>query len=242
MNANANNLVYWVLVRIWATPGVVERVRKEVGPSVHISQPMRAFGIHEPPRMKISLMGLLKECPLLKSCYLETLRLDSRPASVKKVERDLVISETMQDVRPGTQPESYLLKAGTYVNIPHAVHQLDSRFFRDPTVYKPGRFLVRQETKGEKQKQQQQQQEQQQQQQQEMSAQIGTLKPWGGGASMCKGRMFAEREVLAFVAGILVMWDMEPVNPHGWVVPEPRRMTGVAVPSTDLRVRLRRRL
>lgn len=237
MNSNANNLVFWILVRMWATRGLVERVRKEIGPFVHISQPMRAFGMLEPPRMKISLVGLLKECPLLKSCYLESLRLDSRPASVKKVERDFVISESTQDVRPGTQPESYLLKAGTYVNIPHAVHQLDARFFTDPTVYKPGRFLVRQELKGEKQRQQQQQQEKQP----EMTAQIGTLKPWGGGTSMCKGWMFAEREVLAFVAGILVMWDMEPVNPHGWVVPQPRKTTGVAVPSTDVRVRLRRR-
>ena len=220
-------------MRIWATPGLVERVREETRPFVRISQQMQAFGIHEPPRMKISLPGLLKECPLLKSCYLETLRLDSRPASVKKIERDFVITETTQDVRPGTQPESYLLKAGTYVNIPHAVHQLDPRFFEDPTVFKPGRFLVRKEKEGEKQ--------QQRQAQQEMTAQIGTLKPWGGGASMCKGRMFAEREVLAFVAGILVMWDMEPVTPRGWVVPGHRKTTGVAVPSTDMRVRLRRR-
>lgn len=56
-----------------------------------------------------------------------------------------------------------------------------------------------------------------------------------------KGRMFAERKVLAFVAGILLMWDMEPINPHGWVVPEPRTTTGLAVPLTNLRVRLRRR-
>lgn len=235
MHANANNLVFWILVRIWATPGLVERVREETRPFVHISQPMQVFAIHEAPRMKVSLPGLLKECPLLKSCYFETLRLDSRPASVKKIERDFVVRETVQDVRAGTQPGSYLLKAGTYVNIPHAVHQLDPRFFEDPTVFKPGRFLVRKEEQGQRP------QRQGQQQRQEMTAQVGTLKPWGGGASMCKGRMFAEREVLAFVAGMLGMWEMEPVTSRGWVVPGHRKATGVAVPSTDIRVRLRRR-
>ena len=220
---------------MWATPGLVERVREEIEPFVYISQPMQTFGIHEAPRMKIGLAGLLKECPLLKSCYLETLRLDSRPASVKKIERDFIVRETHEDVRAGAQPESYLLKAGTYVNIPHAVHQLDPRFFAEPTVFKPGRFLVQKDPDGQKQR------PRRQQGQQETTAQVGTLKPWGGGASMCKGRMFAEREVLAFVAGILVMWDLEPVTPRGWLVPAHRKTTGVAVPSTDVRVRLRRR-
>ena len=229
MNANANNLVFWMLVRIWATPGLVERVRGEISPFARASQPKQAFGMHEPPRLNLSLAGLLQECPLFKSCYLETLRLDSRPVSVKRVGRDFVVRETIEDVRPGTQAESYLLKAGTYINIPHAVHQLNPNFFENPTVFEPERFLVRKEKGGGKQ------------QQQGVTAQAERLHPWGGGHSMCTGRMFAEREVLAFVAGILVTWDFEPGTPGGWVMPGHRKATGVAVPSNDLRVKLRRR-
>jgi hypothetical protein len=72
-----------------------------------------------------------------------------------------------------------------------------------------------------------------------------TMLPWGGGASMCKGRKFAESEVLIFVAAILTCWDIECIDesgkPKAWGHPGHKGGSGAVVPATDVRVRLRRR-
>lgn len=54
---------------------------------------------------------------------------------------------------------------------------------------------------------------------------------------MCKGRIFAEREVLVIVVGIVALWDFEPVGR----VPGQRKATGVNYPKEECRVVVRRR-
>lgn len=61
------------------------------------------------------------------------------------------------------------------------------------------------------------------------------------GPSICKGKIFAERECLSLVAGVLVCWDFEPVDPDGWKIPAQQKTTAVALPAEDVRVRIRRR-
>ncbi|KAI9824834.1 MAG: hypothetical protein M1826_007256 [Phylliscum demangeonii] len=87
----------------------------------------------------------------------------------------------------------------------------------------------------------------------------GSLRPYGGGDSMCKGRILAEKECLAFVAGLLAVWDFEPVaagcgrggggsgssasggSGGQWRIPAARKATAVALPEEDVRVRVSRR-
>ena len=224
MNANANNLVFWMLVRLYATPGLVDQLREEMAPFANAFQPPRIFGLPEPPRLQLALDGLIRSCPLLKACYLECLRLDSEPTSIKSVKQDFIVTETEDDVLEGVRPMSFVLRAGTFVHIPLAVHQLDPRFFPSPNAFRPERFLQLSDKDDGK-----------------LIAHHGTLKPWGGGHSICKGRIFAEREILAFVAGVVSLWDMKPAGPGGWKVPSHRRSTAVALPASDIRVALQRR-
>src|SRR5579862_6355117 len=97
MNANANNLCFWMVLRILATPGLVDRIRAELEPHVQASQPDNTLGLTEPPILKISLVGLRGECPLLKSCYFEALRLDSAPWSIRYIVKDFIITEHEKD-------------------------------------------------------------------------------------------------------------------------------------------------
>jgi hypothetical protein len=50
----------------------------------------------------------------------------------------------------------------------------------------------------------------------------------------------------AFIAGLLRLYDVEPADPvgwkKGWVVPGEVFAPGVALPKTDVRVRLRRKM
>lgn len=59
---------------------------------------------------------------------------------------------------------------------------------------------------------------------------------------MCKGRLYAEKECLAFVAGFLALWEVEPVDKAGWKIPKHGKATAVAAPKSDVKIRLRRRV
>ena len=58
---------------------------------------------------------------------------------------------------------------------------------------------------------------------------------------MCKGRVFAEKECLAFVAGTIMLWEMEPAGSSGWKIPRHGKATAVSMPKDDVRVKIRRR-
>ncbi|KAI9673151.1 MAG: hypothetical protein M1817_003013 [Caeruleum heppii] len=221
MNANANNLCVWMVMRILADPSLARQVRDEIKPYVSVTQPEPILGMASSPRMKMSAEGLATQCPLFKGTYLESLRLDSASSSVRVVKEDFTIRESDSDAaRAGVAAETYAVKAGSYVQIPHHVHQTDPRYYPDPKVFDPTRFRVPGNPS---------------------AVDAGTLKPYGGGHSMCKGRNFAERECLAFVAGILMLWDIEPADGKEWRIPGHISATGVALPAKEIRVRIRRR-
>lgn len=74
------------------------------------------------------------------------------------------------------------------------------------------------------------------------TADIKHLTPFGGGHSVCKGRAFAEREVLIFVAAFVATWEFEPVG-AGWEIPgKAYNGTGTANPTGPVRVRVARRV
>lgn len=224
MNVKASRTVFWLLVRIWATPGLIKEVRKEVAPFAKASQAPQQFAVPELPNLKIDLKGLVGSCPLLKACYYECLRLDSAPVSTRFVKRDFTLTQTHPSVLQGEQPARYVLKAGTSVAIPLNAHLKNPRYIDQPCMFKPSRFLVPSKN-GDGTR----------------IVDAGTLGPFGGGDAMCPGQQFAEREIMTLVAGILVLWDMEPTNPNGWFMPGHTASTGVAAPSKNIRVKIRRR-
>jgi cytochrome P450 len=132
--------------------------------------------------------------------------------------KDITISS-----EEGPDSPAFVLGKGEYVTMPHDLHMRDPKYFRSPEAFEPERFLVPSDNG-------------------ELVAEIGSIRPYGGGPSMCKGRVFAERECMAFVAGILMFWDIEPVNKSvGFVIPKQKRTTAVSLPVHDTRVRIKRR-
>jgi hypothetical protein len=63
----------------------------------------------------------------------------------------------------------------------------------------------------------------------------------GGIFGLDDGRDMAERICLAFVAGTIALWDLEPADPKGWKIPEADFAAGVALPKGDIRTRIRRK-
>lgn len=205
-NANTQPLIFWLLAYIHATPGLLQAIRAEVAPFV----PQQPEG-----HVAVDYQGLSRDCPLLKSAYLETFRLANEPSSLRYV------------ARPVTIPDgncTHTLAPGTFITLPHAIAQRNPALYADPAKFVPERFIETDEATGKR------------------VARYGALKPWGIGVGMCKGRTFAEKEILGVVAAVVSLWELEPVGGGEWEVPGMRPGTGVMRPTSDVRVRARRRV
>ena len=222
LNANSNSIAYWIVRNIHATPGLLDRVRAEIAPFIHQMQGKVTF----------DMGGLMNKTPLLKSCYWESLRIDSGPWSFKHLQRDCVVEEAAEDCRHPEQSKvkssKFALLRGECVLLPADLHHTDPKYWHDPARFIPERFMVRKEgAVGDEGK--------------TLISEMKTIRPYGGGSTMCKGRLIAEREVLSFVGCLLMCWDLEPVGPSGWTPQGRRKTSGVASPKDDLRVQLTRR-
>ena len=112
-------------------------------------------------------------------------------------------------------------------NSPHGTMQMDPRLWSNPENFDPSRFLV----PGDENKTQ-------------MRADPRHLNAFGGGQSICKGRLFAEREVLIFISGILTVWEFKPAGGKMKIeVPKKYYLgTGSASPKSAIRVQVSRRV
>jgi cytochrome P450 len=227
---NAPDLAAFLTFHIFSTPGLVSQIRAELSKHVKIAPGTTIGKFSSPPTLEISHQGLATQSPLFKSAYQEALRLYSAPWSVRAVKQDAIISN-------GKGGPEYRLHKGNNIILPHEVHMLNPRHFPQPEQFIADRFLKpdsSDEGEGEGKK--------------DVGQDVfdpGMIRPYGGGMSMCKGRTYAEREILSIVAGVVMMWDFEPVvNEKGrkeWKLPLVERASGVAKPRGEVRVRIKKR-
>ncbi|SMR57129.1 unnamed protein product [Zymoseptoria tritici ST99CH_1E4] len=217
-NANSNALVFWMITRIYADRALLAMLREEIAPHVKIALPEKTgLPISEVPRIDaIDVDSLCSKCPLLKSCYIECLRLDSASWSMKVVQKDFVLQSREKD------GQSWKLRKGECAHAAHDLHNTDPKYFERPEVFKPDRH-VKTEESGER------------------VADMGSIRPYGGGVSMCKGRAFALKESLLFAAAIISMWEFEPADGKKWKIPGHRKATSVYGTNDSTRVLVRRR-
>ncbi|KAI5365387.1 putative cytochrome P450 [Septoria linicola] len=217
-NANSNTLVFWLINRIYSDRVLLALLREEISPYVTITHPANTgLPIQEPPRIShIDVDRLCDSCPLLKSVYIECLRLDTAPWSFKAVKQDFLL----QSREKGSEP--LLLRKGEYVHAAHDLHNTDPNYWDDPMHFKPDRHVKKDEDGKE-------------------SADLGSIRPYGGGASMCKGRAFALKEAMLFTAAIISMWEIEPKGGGKWRMPKHKRATGTYTTSEETRVWVSRR-
>jgi len=137
MNANANPAVFWMLNHIYSDLTLLDALRKEVAPYIHVARPKQEFAIPELPRLEhVDMEGLDTRCPLLKSAYIETLRHDVASWSPKLMRQDYTLSSKDKSV------EKFLLKKGTYTHIAHELHHKDPAYWIEPEVWKADRHVI----------------------------------------------------------------------------------------------------
>ncbi|PYH94733.1 cytochrome P450 [Aspergillus ellipticus CBS 707.79] len=217
LHANSNIISFWTILHIYESPTLLASIRAETSPYITL---------HPSGDYTIDHTSLARKCPLLKSTWYETMRWDLFGAEQKYILEDFSVTESPEDANmlrgPGSAPRSYTLKAGNVVSIHNGATQKDPRLWDNPEGFNPRRFIVpdpRDRTR-------------------ERAEMFRQLYSFGGGYSMCKGRLFAEREVLTFVAAVVGLWDMQFLGSGGeegrWGV---RRQMDAGAPHPDGEVR-----
>ena len=159
--------------------------------------------------------SLLSQCRLLLATYHEVLRIVGSGVTTNRV----VLEDTVMTLGQ----KDYVLKKGGIVQIPaNVIHSDPSIWGANALEFDPRRFIDRPKL-----------------------ATSSAFRTFGGGASRCPGRRFAQTQVLAFVAGVVMGWDIDPLPVNGatWRLPEvdTTKLPGVFKPLGDVRVRIKRR-
>ncbi|TWU75881.1 hypothetical protein ED733_005692 [Metarhizium rileyi] len=223
MNANANQLVSWLLFELYRDPVLLETVREEIAPFVRVVQPDNEFGpaVWVAPEIeKLDMDGLVSGCPQLRAAYIETMRVYTGVWLVRWLGEDVVVEPK------GKNTDSYFLEKGHMAHMAHELHQFDPNYFPNPKEWHHDRFL-KEETSTDSDKRQ--------------FAEMGTLRPFGAGPSMCKGRAIALREILLYAAMILSFYDIVPPGGGPWEEPELSKRAVTRHPSKPIKVWIKRR-
>ena len=177
---NSVPTLFWLFAHVLTSPDLVARVRSEVQAVTAVTTD--ALGGRT--AAAIDVAGLDKACPILLSCYRETLRLYSDQLGNRRVMADT----TLRDPDSGHE---YLLRKGVHVQWPSIVpHRLKSVWGADANEFRPDRFVDTPSAEEEKLRQ-------------------GANIPFGGGRHLCPGRNFARAEILGMVGALALGFEVE---------------------------------
>jgi hypothetical protein len=223
VNANSNKNIFWMLMQVHTRPELLSDIREEIAPYVHISATDERDddGL---PKLDIDVDGLMKHCPLIKATFYETMRMNMSGLGVRQVQQEVTLKEAAVDAAMfgKSKPQSYTIPAGSTLVLSNGTMQMDARIFAEPETFNPARFLE-EGADGT------------------VRAQMRNLHTFGGGMYKCKGRYFAEKQVLIIASSLLVMWDMAPVKGEELKVPDMSYAGASRSPLKDVRVKLTRR-
>jgi cytochrome P450 len=191
---NSIATLMWFTVHVFSDPSIVERMRAELLPLVQeTSTPSSGH-----KQITLNLASIEENCPFLLASWKETLRLINVHTSVRRVLEDTYVS----DGPGGTQ---YLLKKGHDVVIPHVIaHRYDIKAWgpeQESMVFRPENFLPSssEEAKGLD------------------KARRAAWVPFGGGANLCPGRRIVMIEQLAFMATLVLGFEVEALSGEGGI-------------------------
>jgi hypothetical protein len=179
---------------------------------------------------------VLTALPLLNSIFSEVLRLYVDVLVTREIKKDIVLP-----LEEGKNPRQVLLRGGDIVMAPNILGHRDPKTWSTADgpaydVFWAERFLKTEPETGKTVF--------------STAGSVGKLFPWGGGKTMCPGRVFAKQEVLGSVAYLLLKFEFEVlryVNEENKTIdhfPKLRQGytgAGIMVMGGDFEVKIKRR-
>jgi cytochrome P450 len=128
--------------------------------------------------------------PLLRSIYFESLRVHMNSVNIREV---LATADLVTDKR------TWKLEKGGLVTLAGTLLHEDEEFHPHPEQFQPKRFMDKEAGGGGENP-------------------AKSTKPFGGGTSYCPGRVFAEKQIMGFLAAMVMRYDMKIVT-KDYVIP-----------------------
>ena len=207
---NTAPALFWLLFYTFANPLVLEDLRREIATIMTLKTD--DCGV---VTRSLDVSSIKSSCPLLLSTCQEALRLKAMGMSVRKVMKDIMLSD------------EYLLKEGNTVLMPTLlVHTDPSIWGADVKEFNHKRFMRDKSgtRTGEGRKQ----------------PPPAAFRAFGGGTTLCPGRHFAMTEIMAVAVMFIMRFDMVPVN-GSWTPPSTDKGNMAAVimePDTEFEVNI----
>ncbi|KAK4128072.1 cytochrome P450 [Parathielavia appendiculata] len=207
--ANTVPMLFWLVCHVFSRRELVERLRREVQAGM-VVKPLHSEGGNQTTSevggeeggaevvVNVAAAVVEEKCPLLMSCYRETLRRTVHQVSTRTAVQDTVLMD-----RDGRE---YLLKKGSVVQmVIGAGHGMEEYWGEGVDEFDPERFLSRkgdgEDGPGSS------------------KAMKTAFQPFGGGMHLCPGRAFAFAEMMAVMATLLLGYDIEPLEGSMWELP-----------------------
>lgn len=137
-------LAFWMLAHIISDSKVLEEMRAETSKYATAVQEQAIMGFSVPPRVSIDADGLLTQCPLLKSAYIETVRLYSRGSRAGVVTKDFEL-ESQEATKVFKSGEKWVFKKGEWVDTSNWLSNTDPSNFADASEWNAGSHIVEDE-------------------------------------------------------------------------------------------------
>lgn len=187
---------FWMILHIFARPPLLQEVRTELETSALLI----SHNEHADTR-QLQINKINKSCPLLLATFRETLRLHSDVLSSRVVTTDTLLQD------------KYFLRKGSVLQISGGIMHADAKIWGDNVnEFCPERFLHSPNghisTSGLKQHEASNTEKPKQ-------VHPAAFRAFGGGATLCPGRHFAQAEILGFVAMVLLRFNLTSVTADG---------------------------
>lgn len=202
---NSVPTAFWTVFNIFSRPELLQRLRDELIENAITRD-------EQSQRIELDVAALKSRCPHLLSVFEETQRTLTVHANIRKVQEDTMV-------------DSFLLKKGSYVQIPlHPIHIDEDLWGPDASSFNPSRFFKND------------------------GSPIGSSLPsnsflaWGAAPHLCPARQFASTEILVMMALLVLRVGMHPIGGR-WRRPEPKigDLTTLLPPCSDVEVEVRAR-
>ncbi|KAL0934528.1 uncharacterized protein CTRU02_211327 [Colletotrichum truncatum] len=195
--------LFWFMTQVFTHPELVSLLREEVGP---IAQ--RANN-----NVTIDISELDETCPLLVSCYRESMRLCNKGLSHRRVLEDTTISDG--------NGRSYLLKKGCNVEMSQEVcHSLERAWGPDWGTFMPDRFVESKPNKLHDEAE---------------KLRKAAFVPFGGGKHLCPGRNFAFAETMGLMVSLVLGFNVTLLDKEMRPTTEPVKMDRCTLISSIVR-------
>ncbi|TPX07067.1 uncharacterized protein E0L32_011055 [Thyridium curvatum] len=209
---NTIPITYWMTAWIWLDRDLVQCIRDEVTQIIALvdggdrADDTAASGRKFRRRATLDITQLEEKCPLLVSCYRETMRIGNQLIGTRRVMQDTVLTDA--------DGRSYLFKKGyDVVWSGKYLHRQQDTWGKDAEDFSGARFMAAKLPDDLQKKKK------------------ASYVPFGGGKHLCPGRNLAFAEILGFTAAMVVGYELDWLDKANSRSPTAFLVGAIAKPS-----------